>query len=71
PEDIDALSLAAGCGVTLLATVHGRDSSDLKRRPLYRQLLSLDVFRRLVMIEVKNGVRQYSVEVLEAAPCCN
>ncbi|MEG1072917.1 MAG: stage III sporulation protein AB [Oscillospiraceae bacterium] len=71
PEDIDALSLAAGCGVTLLATVHGRDSSDLKRRPLYRRLLSLDVFRRLVMIEVKNGVRQYSVEVLEAAPCCN
>ena len=65
PEDVQAICDAAGCGVVLLATVHGRDREDLKRRQLYRQLLELGVFRRLVTIEGRGAQRRYFVEVLE------
>ncbi len=64
PEDIRALESAAGCGVSLLATAHGRDREDLVRRPLYRELLSVGIFRRLVLIQVQGGVRHYETEVL-------
>lgn len=65
PEDVLALLDAAGCGVALLATVHGGDRGDLKRRKLYRDLLSAGVFRRLVTIAGRGAQRRYSVEVLE------
>ena len=64
PEDVRALETAAGCGVTLLATAHGRDREDLSRRPLYRELTATGLFRRLVFIRVQGGVRQYEAEVL-------
>lgn len=65
PEDVKALISAGGCGVALLATVHGRDREDLWRRGLYRELMKAEIFRRLVTISVKNGQRSYTVEVLK------
>ena len=62
--DLEALLAAVGCGVTLLATAHGTDRTDLARRPLYRPLLEQKIFRRLVQIQRTEGERQYSVEVL-------
>lgn len=64
PQDIRALVTAAGCGVTLLATAHGRDREDLTRRPLYRELMAAKVFQRLVYIHLEEGQRQYEVEGL-------
>ncbi len=64
PEDVAALSSAAGCGVSLLATAHGLDRADLERRPLYRDLLRQRCFDRLVCIDVEQGVRRYRVEAL-------
>ena len=64
PEDVHALESAAGCGVTLLATAHGRDREDLSRRFLYRELLAAGVFRRLVTIRGGGEARRYQVEVL-------
>ena len=64
PEDVHALVTAAGCGASLLATAHGRDREDLSRRPLYRELMSARVFRRLVYIRVEQGTRRYEVEEL-------
>ena len=64
PEDIAAIREAAGCGVALLATAHGRDRSDLDRRPLYRELLALGVFRKLVVIGLEGERRTYRVEGL-------
>ena len=61
PEDIAAIREAAGCGVTLLATAHGKDRSDLDRRPLYRDLMALGVFRRLVVIAQSGEGRTYEV----------
>lgn len=64
PADIRALILAAGCGVTILATAHGTGREDLSRRPLYRELLSAGIFRRLVTISGRGGARRYEVEGL-------
>ena len=62
PEDIDALMLAAGCGVSLLATAHGSSVEDLRTRPLYEALFRCKIFRRILFIRVVNGVREYQME---------
>ncbi len=61
PADIAALETAANCGVALLATAHGADLADLTRRPLYRRLLALGIFRRLVVIRREAGERRFQV----------
>ncbi|MGI5963614.1 MAG: AAA family ATPase [Lawsonibacter sp.] len=64
PEDIAALRLAAGCGVTLLATAHGEGREDLERRALYRPLLEEGLFHKLVRIRREGGRRYYHIEEL-------
>ena len=64
-EDVSALRTAVGCGVTLLATAHGRSREDLLRRVLYRPLLEEGLIRRLVTIGRRNGLRYYTVEELD------
>ena len=56
--------MAAGCGVTLLATAHAGGREDLARRPLYRPLLEEGLFRRMVRIRRVAGKREYTVEEL-------
>lgn len=66
PEDVRAMSLAAGCGVRLLATIHAADVAELLEKPLYRRLLEDRVFRMAVCIIRTDGGRAYEVEEL---PC--
>ncbi len=66
PEDVRAMSLAAGCGVQLLATIHAADVAELLEKPLYRRLLEDRVFRMAVRIVRTDGGRAYEVEEL---PC--
>ena len=66
PEDVKAMSLAAGCGVRLLATIHAADVAELLEKPLYRRLLEDRVFRMAVRIIRTDGGRTYEVEDL---PC--
>lgn len=65
PEDVQALLTAAGCGVSLLATIHGSDREDLHRRKLYRDMVESGVFRRLVTIQGRGCSRSYTVEGLK------
>lgn len=65
-EDLTAMSLAAGCGVGLLATIHAADVPELLRKPLYRQLLENQVFRLAVRILRDENGRAYELEEL---PC--
>ena len=64
PEDAAALRTAFGCGVTLLATAHGGDKSDLERRALYRPLLEEGCFHWLVHIVRGPEGRRYFTEEL-------
>ncbi|MBQ1372104.1 MAG: Flp pilus assembly complex ATPase component TadA [Oscillospiraceae bacterium] len=49
-EDADAISRAVCCGVCFLATAHGNDPTDLRRRPVYRRLLELGAFDLLAVL---------------------
>lgn len=66
PEDAKALLDAAGCGVRLLATVHGDRLEDMARRPAGRMLLESGVFSRCVTVENHHGERRCRVEDI---PC--
>ncbi len=61
PVDVEALRNAANCGVTLLATAHGADWADLKKRIFYREVEGC--FSRLILIKRVGQGRAY--EVLE------
>ena len=63
-QDLQAMTLAAGCGVALLATIHAADTEELLQKPLYRQLLEERVFRLVVRIERTQKGRTYTVEEL-------
>ena len=61
PEDIEALKLAANCGVILLASAHGESAEDLEARPLYRSLKG--IFQRLILIRREKERRDYEVRI--------
>lgn len=65
-EDLTAMSMAAGCGVGLLATIHAAGVPELLQKPLYRRLLEDQVFRLAVRILQDGGKRTYALEEL---PC--
>lgn len=65
-EDLTAVSMAAGCGVGLLATIHAANVPELLRKPLYRQLLENQAFHLAVRILRKENGRAYELEEL---PC--
>ena len=61
-QDETVLEDLAGCGVGLLASVHGRHERDLRMRESSRRLLEGGLFTRLLCIEENRGVRRYSME---------
>lgn len=64
PEDIEALSAAANCGVAVLATAHGSSLKDLLRRPLYQKLLGERIFDTLLTIQRCGAQRKLTLEAL-------
>lgn len=64
PADVQAVGEVCGCGVAVLATAHGSGPEDLTRRPVYRELLDMRVFERVVILERKGNIRKMKVEVL-------
>ncbi len=52
----------AGCGCSPPRTARG--SGDLRTRPLYRELLALDLFRRAIVIRGRGTDRYYRQEWL-------
>ena len=62
PEDIRAMTVAANCGVAFLATVHGRDLDELRRRKLCRELLDTELFHQFIVLEGCGSARTSRVE---------
>ena len=62
PEDIEAITRARNCGVTLLATAHADNVQDLYARPLYRAMMEEKIFENVVVIKRQNKKREYVLE---------
>ena len=62
--DIRAMTMAANCGVGLLATIHAQDQAELEGKPLARMLLASGAFAQAIVIENRNGERTYRWEEL-------
>lgn len=62
--DLPAVLEATGCGVGLLATVHGQDVPDLRRKPMFSRLLTCGAFEKAVCIRKNRGHREYQVVTL-------
>lgn len=67
--DAKALLQAVGCGVSLLATVHGGTVTDLRRRKVFRQLVQEGIFERFILICGVGRAREYRVIEGEEAVC--
>ena len=63
-QDLQAIAQAAGCGVALLATIHGQSVEELTQKPLYRELLEQRVFRNVIRISHDGAERSYRTEQL-------
>lgn len=64
-EDCDAIAEAMNAGVTLIVSVHGKHLLDVKRRPILKQIIEMNVFERFVVVsrgqapgEVKHVLNQ-------------
>ena len=64
-QDIKAMSLAVGCGVRLLATIHAANLAELQEKPLYRTLMEERIFTFAVWISKTETERIYRVEELQ------
>ena len=62
PADVDAITFAGHCGVSILATAHATDLEDLKRRPLYRDLIRLSIFELTLCISKDGANRKYEIQ---------
>lgn len=61
-NDVDALRCAAGCGVGILASAHGRSYHELRDRPDFRKMLESGMFSRTICIEGQGDQRRYRLE---------
>lgn len=61
-EDGAVIEQILGCGVTLIASAHGRDRQDMLKRSMYRKLLEAGVFRNVISIYRDYGERRYVLE---------
>lgn len=54
-EDVEAVAEAAKAGVAILTTAHAADPEEARQRPVLGQLLTAPFFRRLVVLDAKDG----------------
>ena len=64
-EDRLVIERIIGCGVSILASAHGRDRHDMLRRPMYRELFEMGAFSNVITISRDGENRRYSLERLE------
>lgn len=64
-EDKQVIERIIGCGVSVLASAHGRDRHDMLRRPMYRDLFEMGAFSNMITISRNGENRRYSLERLE------
>lgn len=61
-EDKQVIEQITGCGVSIIASAHGRDRRDMLQRPMYRELFSMEVFKNFLTIYREGNGRRYVLE---------
>lgn len=56
PEDVVAIEEAINAGVTIVATVHGKDIDDIKKRPNMNRIIRHGFFNRYIILGFSRGV---------------
>ena len=59
-EEVDAMKYAMHCGVKMLATVHGESMEEIRKKPLFEQLVKEHCFERYVVLKTGKQVGEIS-----------
>ncbi|MBV7275054.1 stage III sporulation protein AA [Clostridiaceae bacterium UIB06] len=54
-KDMESILTALNCGVSLITTIHGYSVDDLYSRPVFRDIVENNVFKRAIILSSKNG----------------
>lgn len=54
-EDVAAIQEVLNAGITLITSVHGADTEDIKRRPVLREIMAMQMFERLILLGRSKG----------------
>lgn len=54
-EDVESVLYAVNCGVSILASVHSDSIESLERKPYFEKILTDKVFKRFVLLSMRNG----------------
>ncbi|MCT8976038.1 stage III sporulation protein AA [Clostridium sp. CX1] len=55
-KDMDSVLTALNSGVNLITTIHGYDIEDLYNRPVFKEIIENNVFKRAIVLSNKKGV---------------
>lgn len=55
-KDIDSILMALNSGVSLITTIHGYDIEDLYNRPVFKDIIENNVFKRAIILSNRKGV---------------
>lgn len=54
-KDMDSILTALNCGVSLITTIHGYEVEDLYNRPVFKEIVQNNVFKRAIILSNKSG----------------
>lgn len=55
-EDVLAIEEAVNAGVKIIATAHGKDLEDIKKRPTLKEILTKGFFKRYIILGFSSGI---------------
>jgi len=56
PEDVAAVQEVLNAGIKLITSVHGSGVTDIKRRPVLKEIMAMQLFERLIVLSRLEGV---------------
>ena len=61
PNDLKAIDYAGNCGVGIFASSHAINTDDLKNRPLYSEMMKLNIFDIIISLEKHENTRKINI----------
>ncbi|MCX0378468.1 stage III sporulation protein AA [Clostridium perfringens] len=55
-KDMEGLMMAYNSGVSIIATLHGRNVEELYRRPVFREIVENNIINKVVVLSAKKGI---------------